>query len=60
MLFKALATRERDVDDAASVLVRSPQLLDVGLIEREIEVLAAEIPDWDVRARWNLIRARRS
>jgi hypothetical protein len=60
VLFKALATRERDVDDAASVLVRSPQLLDVGLIESEIELLAAEIPDWDVRARWDLIRAWRS
>ena len=27
--------------------------------EREVSLLAAEIPDWDVRARWDLIRARR-
>jgi predicted nucleotidyltransferase len=60
VIFKALATRERDVDDAASVLKRSEILLDLGLIEREVGLLAAEIPDWDVRARWNLIRARRS
>ena len=59
VLFKALATRERDVDDAASVLRRSEPLLDLGLIQREVDLLAAEIPDWDVRARWDLIRARR-
>lgn len=59
VLFKALATRERDVDDAASVLRRSESLLDIALIDREVRLLATEIPDWDVRARWDLIRARR-
>jgi hypothetical protein len=59
VLFKALATRERDVDDAASVLRRSEPLLDLGLIQSEVALLAAEIPDWDVRGRWDLIRARR-
>jgi len=59
VLFKALATRERDVDDAASVLRRSGALLDADLIGTEIELLAAEIPDWNVRARWDVIRARR-
>jgi hypothetical protein len=58
VLFKVLATRERDVEDAASVLRRSEPLLDLSLIEREVALLAAEIPDWDVRARWDLIRAR--
>jgi len=49
-----------DVDDAASVLRRSVTLLDMGLIETELDLLVAEIPDWDVRARRDLIRARRS
>jgi hypothetical protein len=60
VLFKALATRDRDIDDAASVLRRSGDLLDIELIDREVRVLADEVPDWDVRARWDLIRARRS
>ena len=60
VIFKALATRDRDADDAASVLKRSNDLLDLGLIEREVGLLAAEIPDWDVRARWELIRLRAS
>lgn len=60
VVFKALATRDRDIDDAASVLVRSRELLDLDAIEHEIERLSAEIPDWDVRARWALIHARAS
>jgi hypothetical protein len=59
VLFKALATRDRDVDDAASVLKRSATLLDFALIDSEVDRLATEIPDWDVRARWDLICARR-
>jgi hypothetical protein len=60
VIFKALATRDRDLDDATSVLRRSGELLDVGLIETEVGLLAAEIPDCDVRARWDLIRRRAS
>lgn len=58
VIFKALATRDRDLDDAASVLRRSGDLLDFDPIEREVEVLAAEVPDWDVRGRWATIQAR--
>jgi hypothetical protein len=58
VIFKALATRDRDVEDAASVLRRSRELLDFSLIDREVEALAVEIPDWDVRARWAAIRGR--
>jgi hypothetical protein len=58
VIFKALATRDRDVDDAASVLRRSPALLDLGFVEQEVAHLSAEIADWDVRHRWDLIRAR--
>lgn len=58
LIFKALATRDRDLDDAASVLRRSGDLLDLALVEEEIELLAAEIGDWDVRSRWASIRER--
>ena len=58
VIFKSLATRDRDLDDAASVLRRSGDLLDFGLIEREVEALGLEITDWDVRSRWRTIRAR--
>lgn len=60
VICKALATRDRDADDAASVLRRSKDLTDFGFIEREIISLSAEIPDWDVRTRWELICGRAS
>jgi hypothetical protein len=60
VVFKALATRDRDLDDAASVLRRSGELLDVGHIKEEIDLLSVEIPDWDVRGRWEVIRERGS
>lgn len=59
VLFKALATRDRDLEDAASVLRRTGDVLDFALLDREVEALAAEIPDWDVRASWAAIQARR-
>jgi hypothetical protein len=58
VIFKALATRERDLDDAASVLRRSHDLLDFDSIEREVTAIATEIPDWDVCGRWTTIQAR--
>jgi hypothetical protein len=58
VIFKALATRDRDVEDAASVLRRSPELLDFTFLEAEIGLLSGEIADWDVRGRWDLILAR--
>ena len=58
MIFKALATRDRDLDDAASVLRRSGDLLDLSLIDREVDRLAVEISDFDVRGHWKSIRAR--
>ena len=60
VVFKALATRDRDVEDAASVLRRSGDVLDLALIDAEVARLAAEIPDWDVRARWAAIRQRQT
>ncbi len=58
VIFKALATRDRDLDDAASVLRRSGEEIDLALIDREVDLLSAEIPDFDVRAHWATIRAR--
>lgn len=58
VIFKALATRDRDLDDAASVLRRSGDLLDLALVDREVELLSAEIPDFDARGHWATIRAR--
>ena len=50
LLFKLLSTRERDARDAASVLRRMGGLLDIALVRREVDALAAEIPDFDIRA----------
>ena len=55
---KALATRDRDLDDAASVLRRSGPLLDVEAVDREVTALSTEIRDWDVRRAWATIRER--
>ena len=60
VIFKTLATRDRDLDDAASVLRRSGELLEPGLIESEIHRLSVEVEDWDVRSRWETILARAS
>ena len=52
ILFKLLSTRDRDVEDAASVL-RAPDLsIDRALVEAEVTRLASEIPDHDVRGRF--------
>jgi len=58
VIFKALATRDRDLEDAASVLRRSGEALDLALVETEIARLAEEIPDWNAPSRWTSIRAR--
>jgi hypothetical protein len=58
VVFKALSTRDRDYDDAASVLRRSGDRLDVALIEAEVGRLAAEVPEWDARRCWAIIRER--
>lgn len=51
VLFKVLSTRARDLEDAASVLHRWGDDLDRKAIRREVETLAVEIPDFDIRAR---------
>lgn len=51
VLLKILSTRERDLEDAASVLRALEGRLDVEAIREEGERLAREIPDHDVRGR---------
>lgn len=58
VLLKVLSTRDRDLEDAAAVLVRMRGELDQGLLEREIGLLAAEQLDVDVAGRWQLAVGR--
>jgi hypothetical protein len=52
VLLKILATRERDLTDASSVLTHFRGNLDLIYIECEVERLSIEVPDHDVAGRW--------
>lgn len=52
MILKVLATRERDLEDAQSVIETHGTRLDEALIRVEIEELIEEIPDHDIRGRF--------
>lgn len=52
VILKVLATRERDLEDARSVLETQRPRLDLELIRTEIHQLIDEIPDHDVRGRF--------
>ncbi|MBI2188923.1 MAG: hypothetical protein HYU37_17630 [Acidobacteria bacterium] len=56
IVFKLLSTRERDAEDARLAIRRSSAALDEPLLEREIERLADELQDVDVRGRWAAVR----
>lgn len=56
VLFKLLSTRDRDLEDAASVLRRSVEQVDRGEIGREVERLAGELPAVEIRDRWDRLR----
>jgi len=51
VLLKVLSTRERDLDDAASVFRTLGDGMDRSLLKREAGALADEIPDHDVAGR---------
>ena len=51
VVMKILATRERDLEDAASVMRSLAGRIDLELIERELGALAGEIPDHAVMSR---------
>ena len=52
VILKVLATRERDLEDARSVIETQRARLDHALIRTEIEELIEEIPDHDIRGRF--------
>jgi|ERR1051326_26620 hypothetical protein len=52
VVMKILATRDRDLEDAAAVVRSLANDIDMNLVQRELEVLAIEIPDHDVLGRW--------
>lgn len=52
VILKVLATRERDLDDARSVIETLGARLDEALIRTEIQRLIEEIPDHDIRGRF--------
>ena len=52
VILKVLATRERDLEDARSVIETQRTRLDEALIRMEIEQLIAEIPDHDIAGRF--------
>jgi hypothetical protein len=60
VILKLLATRDRDLDDAKTVLEQQRDRLDLALVAREIALLSNEIPQHDVRARWAAIDAHAS
>lgn len=51
MLLKLLSTRDRDVEDAASIVTALGTKLDRALVDDETERLAADTPDHDILAR---------
>ena len=53
-----LATRERDLEDAVTVVHSLASRIDMDLIERELEALAIEISDHDVMGRWQRAQGR--
>lgn len=57
VILKVLATRERDLEDARSVLETQRTRLDESLIRTEIQQLIEEIPDHDIRGRFARLSA---
>jgi hypothetical protein len=58
VLLKVLSTRERDLDDAASVVRALGPRLEIDLVEREASELARELPDHDAAGKWQAVRER--
>jgi len=51
VIFKALSTRERDLEDAATVVRALGPALDMAAVQREAALLAGEIADHDTPGR---------
>jgi predicted nucleotidyltransferase len=52
VLMKVLSTRDKDLEDARSVLTALGQRLDHSQIRLDVDALAREIPDHDVLSRF--------
>jgi Nucleotidyl transferase of unknown function (DUF2204) len=57
VILKTLATRDRDLEDARSVLEKQRGRIDETLIEQEIAALSAEITDHDILGRFAKLEA---
>lgn len=57
VLFKLLSTRERDLEDAATVLRGLGAAIDLAAIDEEAHRLASEIPDHDMAGRLGRLHA---
>jgi hypothetical protein len=55
VILKVLATRERDLDDARSVVQKQRERLDHALLEAEVTRLTDEITDHDIRGRFETV-----
>lgn len=55
VILKVLATRQRDLEDARSVVEKLRARLDHSLLESEIAQLAGELADHDIRARFEIV-----
>jgi hypothetical protein len=60
VLFKILSTREIDLVDAAGVLKRNAERMDLSLIDSNARSLARAVRHHDVRGRWASVKARAS
>lgn len=57
ILLKVLSTRDRDLEDARSIVAALRDRLDLGLLDHEAVLLAAEIPDHDIAGRYRTVMA---
>jgi hypothetical protein len=58
VVIQVLSTRDKDLDDAASVLVRAGNDVDADAVARECDALADALPDVAVAARWQEVVRR--
>lgn len=56
VILKLLATRERDLEDARTIMRALAGRLDVSMIERELAELLTEIADYDFTGRWQRLQ----
>jgi Aminoglycoside-2''-adenylyltransferase len=57
VIFKLASTRERDLEDAATVLRRAGTEVDRAILADEVVALDAELPDAGIAARWRRLQS---